>query len=221
MNLKSKRRAITDEQKEERRSVIIQAATILFTNKSYSAISMAEVAETASVAKGTLFLYFATKEELFLALAWRGYQAFFSELNFRLKTHIKRGKNCSADEFLDMLQVALISDANFLRLMGIISVILEQNINFGVALKFKSMLADQIKETSNLLEQLFPEWHPGEALAFLLKLQAVAIGFQHLSEPSPVIRQVIAVEGFEIFNIQFEDYFFSTLREIIVGIGRK
>lgn len=219
--MKNKHRAITDEQKEQRRSVIIETTALLFTTKSYNAISMAEVAKAAGVAKGTLFLYFATKEELFLALAWQGYEAFFREFTLQLKKHSKIESDCSVDQFIAILRVAFIADANLLRLMGIVSVILEQNINFEVAFKFKSMLAHQVKETSILLGKIFPEWHPGEAIAFLLKLQALAIGFQHLSEPSPVIREVISMEGFELFNIQFEDYFFSTLREIIVGIGRK
>lgn len=47
---------------------IVQAALELFVNKGFSATRMEEIARAAGVTKGTLYLYFPSKEELFQAV---------------------------------------------------------------------------------------------------------------------------------------------------------
>ena len=54
--------------KNDRPAELLDAALELFTQKGYSATRAEEIARKAGVSKGTLFLYFATKEELFEAV---------------------------------------------------------------------------------------------------------------------------------------------------------
>ena len=54
--------------KEARPGELLQAALDLFVEKGYAATRVEEVAQRAGVSKGTLFLYFASKEELFKAV---------------------------------------------------------------------------------------------------------------------------------------------------------
>lgn len=52
----------------ERRAEILAAALSCFARRGYHETTMAEVAEAAEVSKGTPYLYFASKEALFIAL---------------------------------------------------------------------------------------------------------------------------------------------------------
>ena len=61
-------RARTQDQKHFRRQQILDAAKMHFEDVGYESFSMANLAKLAGVAKGTLYLYFATREEVFLAL---------------------------------------------------------------------------------------------------------------------------------------------------------
>ena len=54
-----------ERRKEARPGELIQAALSLFIEKGFSATRSEEVASRAGVSKGTLFLYFQTKEDLF------------------------------------------------------------------------------------------------------------------------------------------------------------
>jgi len=54
-----------ERRKEARPGELIQAALELFVDKGFSATRAEEVAARAGVSKGTLFLYFQTKEDLF------------------------------------------------------------------------------------------------------------------------------------------------------------
>ncbi len=53
------------DRKTEKRHVIMQAAEKLFTSRRFHEITMEDVAEAADVAKGTIYLYFQDKEDLF------------------------------------------------------------------------------------------------------------------------------------------------------------
>lgn len=64
--------------KDARPAEIIDAAISVFTEKGYAATKLDEVAKRAGIAKGTLYLYFDTKEDIFRAAA---YHAFESNLN--------------------------------------------------------------------------------------------------------------------------------------------
>lgn len=61
-------RAHTPEQKTERRSAILAAALEEFFESGFAAARMDRLAARAEVSKGTLYLYFASKEEVLLAL---------------------------------------------------------------------------------------------------------------------------------------------------------
>lgn len=53
----------------DKRSLIIDAALALFRQYGYRRTSMEDIAKDANVAKGTLYIYFKSKDELFEALA--------------------------------------------------------------------------------------------------------------------------------------------------------
>jgi AcrR family transcriptional regulator len=57
---------LRERQKAERRQAISDAATALFVERGFDAVTLTEVAEAAGVSVKTIFNYFGSKEELFL-----------------------------------------------------------------------------------------------------------------------------------------------------------
>ncbi len=55
--------------KQERRASILAAATRIFSDRGLAAATMDEVAREAGVSKGALYLYFESKDELYLEIA--------------------------------------------------------------------------------------------------------------------------------------------------------
>ena len=71
---------VTYQYKTEVREKIVHAAIIAFSKYGYDRTRMDDIADTAKLSKGTLYLYFKSKEELFYAI---------SENNIRdLKEHL-------------------------------------------------------------------------------------------------------------------------------------
>ncbi|MBN1351212.1 TetR/AcrR family transcriptional regulator [candidate division KSB1 bacterium] len=63
-----------EREKEQRRNDIINAAEKVFFSKGKDAATMDDVAEASELSKGTLYLYFKNKEELYLAINLRGFK---------------------------------------------------------------------------------------------------------------------------------------------------
>jgi TetR/AcrR family transcriptional regulator len=70
-----------ERRKEARPGELLAAALDLFVEKGFAATKAEEVARRAGVSKGTLFLYFASKEELFKAVVRENIAGRFPEWN--------------------------------------------------------------------------------------------------------------------------------------------
>lgn len=65
---------------DERKSQIINAAEGVFTKKGFDEARMDDIAEETGLSKGTLYLYFKSKDELIIAILDRMFQREFKQL---------------------------------------------------------------------------------------------------------------------------------------------
>ncbi len=61
--------AVPESDSDKRRQILMGASEV-FLEKGYDAASMSEIARVAGVSKGTLYVYFKNKEELFDSIVW-------------------------------------------------------------------------------------------------------------------------------------------------------
>ncbi|MFH1980616.1 MAG: TetR/AcrR family transcriptional regulator [Pseudomonadota bacterium] len=62
---------LKEKEREVRRGLIIDAARTLFGIRTYDAVSMAEIARTAGIAKSSIYTYFPSQEALFVEVVAR------------------------------------------------------------------------------------------------------------------------------------------------------
>jgi AcrR family transcriptional regulator len=74
------KRARTDEQKEQRIQQILHAARELFDRMPYEQITISEIAKKLDFKRVTLYLYFKTKEDIFLSLLNEAADAFQKDI---------------------------------------------------------------------------------------------------------------------------------------------
>lgn len=67
--------------------LIMNAAYELFGSNGFYETKMSEIADKAGIAKGTLYLYFESKEQLFAAIIMRSFEQFLQELDQGLLEH--------------------------------------------------------------------------------------------------------------------------------------
>ena len=84
-DLAANARAKHARRKDARPGELLEAALELFVEKGFAATRAEEVAKRAGVSKGTLFLYFGSKEELFKAVVRENISGRFSEWSIELE----------------------------------------------------------------------------------------------------------------------------------------
>lgn len=73
---------------EYKSNVIMDAAFDLFGTKGFYETKMSDIAEQAGIAKGTIYLYFTSKDELFLAITKRDLNRFLVDLDLSLQFEV-------------------------------------------------------------------------------------------------------------------------------------
>ena len=145
-----KRRARSTEQKAQRRQTVLEAAEIYFLEVGYEAFSMAQLAKRFGLVKGTLYLYFETREELFLTLyeqsLARWSRAFIGHLSTRLSS---RG-------YAQTLYDTAVADGAFLPLLIRLEHVIEHNVSIPRLVASKRVFIHQVEvvaeATSTALE---------------------------------------------------------------------
>ena len=81
-----------EREKEHRREEILDAAQRIFFEKGLQLATMDEIAETAELSKGTLYLYYKSKEDLYLAVMMRGLEV----LHQRFAKVVQNGQSAAS-----------------------------------------------------------------------------------------------------------------------------
>lgn len=213
------KRAITEEQKAARRQKILDAARRLFERADFQSIAITDIAGKAGIAKGSVFLYFKTKEELFLSLTFLELEKWNDEFDGRLEK-ISQGKTVKSGDLLDLIDSTLLNNSILVRLLSMVNVILEQNIGYDEAHQFKRGLLERARHTGRLLEERVDFFRKGDGVKFYLYLYILIVGLNQTSNPAPIIMKVLQHPDFHVFNIDFRTYFLEMLKHLLNGMER-
>ncbi len=195
-----RRRARGDDQKRERRQAILDAAWELYQTVPFQAITMAQLAERLGLSKGTLYLYFKTKEELFMAIQMEKLEEWLSEVESELLAWEGTADTAGV---LQVIRASVPRRISVVSLLAILHSILEHNVEFDSVLEFKRRLAVRMGTLGARLEACLPYLHPGEGARFVLHAQALMIGLLQHAEPAPVVRQVLQAPGVEVMSVDY------------------
>ncbi|MBP8083295.1 MAG: TetR family transcriptional regulator [Spirochaetes bacterium] len=198
------KRAVTDEQKFEKTELILSAAAKLFETEKYERITIEKIAKKAGVAKGTVFIYFKTKEEIFLSIAEKEIKNWKMYLIDLFSSSCPDGKKLSAENLCGIL-ISSLERNNFIKLISILDDTLEQNIDFNKALQFKKYVKTEMEEISELIENFSDKIKSGNGILILNSLYTCAIGAFKVSNPSDTVKKVTKKSGMEIFDRNFYD----------------
>ena len=209
-------RARKAEDKEERRRAILAAAREMWgLEGSYVAFNMGEVAERAGLAKGTVYIYFATKEALLLELLTEELGEWMGVVDGRLD----QGGVWSAKRVAGMMAETLAGRPMLTHLLALMSSILEHNVPEETVLGFKRFLRDRVGVTGGRLERRLPLLREGGGARVLVLCHALVTGLQPLSEPPPAVAKVLESAEMAVFRVDFERELGSALWALLVGMG--
>jgi len=163
-----KRRAVTDAQKQFRREEILSGARTYFETVGYESFSMAQLAARLDIVKGTLYLYFPTKEAIILALFGRALEAWSEVMKARL------AKPITDQQFLKAFHDTAMNDPVLVPLLIRLQHVIEHNVSIPLLIDSKrhfqsclGAIAERAVSALNLVESQANEliWSLGVLLS--------------------------------------------------------
>lgn len=216
--MRTVQRARREEDKDERRRVLLDAALALFEEQSYGHVKVADVAARAGLAKGTVFVYYQTKESLFLALTQQLLVEWMGSLERELEE--VRGR-LGAARAARMLAGSIAARPTFTRLLAILGSVLEQEADVDRIAAFKTELATGLAKAGALLERKVAVLGPGGGVHFLVRTYALIVGLHSLCDVSPNARRVLdARPDLAGLRFEFEPELESALVLLLVGMEK-
>lgn len=170
-------RARTADEKADRSAALVAAARELLSGKEYAAVSVAAIARRAGVAKGTVFLYFPTKEALGLAVLGELLGDWAADLRERLDG---LERPASPSTVAAAARRSLDDRGGLLRLLGLVSG-LEANGGSEAVSEFRREMRRGAAALATQLESSLPFMRRGEGLEVALTLHALMIGIHQMA----------------------------------------
>ena len=179
------RYAYASEDKEARRDAILAAALTLFLDDTRRLPSVAAIAAKAGLAKGTVYLYFATKEEIFAGLLSKEWTTFLATIEEGVAEAAGR-EDAVVARFIDRSVAFLASHPYFMRLDSLGYGQLEASLPPDGFWAFKESFSATLVQTGRSLDRVL-SLDTGKGLQLLLRSYALARGlFQTLDFPDHI-----------------------------------
>ena len=201
-NISQIKRARTPEQKSDRRDTILATAKVLFMETGYEGFSMGVLSKRAGVAKGTLYLYFGTKEEVLLSLYSQEFERFCHNIIVGVSVGI------SDADFVSHLYETSLLDPIFLALHARLGTVIEQNISVDALITSKRNMATHFHTmVTQLSEPLGLSFE--QTLEALSGISALLTGSYDGSSDSVIENEVIPQDvatfmGYFDMKVRFE-----------------
>ena len=150
---------LTNARKEE----IIAACEKLYQTKGFKDITIQDIAKETSFTRTSIYNYFETKEEIFMALLQKEYERWVEELNDAIRNH----ESMERDGIAKTLAVSLENRKLLLKLMSMNHYDMEKNSRMERLVEFKVAYGNSIKAVDGLLKKFCTDMSVQERQDFI------------------------------------------------------
>ena len=196
---------LTNARKEE----IISVCEELYKTMSFKEITIKEIGEVTSFTRTSIYNYFQTKEEIFLALLQREYELWIADL----REIMEKNETLSKDGFADKLARSLEKREQLLKIMSMNHYDMESSSRPERLAEFKVAYRESLHTVRRCLEQYFPDMSVPDKQQFLYTFFPFMFGIY----PYTVVneKQRTAMEEAGV------NYVFMTIYEITYNCAKR
>lgn len=214
--LKPRRRAIGPQDKSERRAAILDAVEELARRDPSASYSVEQLARKAGLAKGTVYLYFRSREEMLLAFHEKQTHELFDVVERSLGT-----SDANAEKVVRSGLRYLRAHPEFYPLAANCRSMLDQNVGTEAAIAYKVGIAGRLAPLGGRIEQIYPGLKAGEGATLLMNSYAMIVGLWQLADPPLSLRGVMHRPEMQIFKLDFEKQLTAALLDLWEAAARR
>ena len=182
---------IVDMRKEE----IINACEKLYENNSFKDITIKSIGEETTFSRTSIYNYFQTKEEIFLALLKREYERWIDDLN----EMYEQNQEMTKELFADKLAQTVAKRKNLLKLLSMNMYDMEENSRMEELIEFKRAYGNAIKMVRKCVDKFFNKMSDSEKEEFIFLFFPLMYGIYPYAEVTE--KQMKAME---VANVPFK-----------------
>ncbi len=189
----------------QRREEIINACEQLYRTMSFREITLKEIGNTTSFSRPTIYNYFQTKEEIFLALFQREYERW----NENLTAILEENETLSKAELADRIAVSLAGREQLLKLLSMNIYDMEANSRQELLTAFKRAYGRSMELVSALLKKYCPDMTAADIQNFIYTFYPFMFGIYPYTTVTEKQRVAMKEAGI--------DYVYQTVYELTYG----
>ena len=198
--------ASSEELARARRDEIVNACAQLYETMSFRDITLRDIGEKTSFTRTSIYNYFQTKEEIFLALLQREYEAWTEDLEaLRLAL--------PAEGFAGGLARTLEKRGRMLKLLSMNLYDMEANTRLENLVAFKRAYGASLEAVRRCLEAHFPAMTEEDARRFLYTLFPFLFGLYPYTQATEKQRAAMEAAGIEVPG--------CTVYELVAGLAER
>ena len=201
--------AASAERTNARKEEIVNACEKLYQTMSFKDITLKEIGKETSFSRTSIYNYFQTKEEIFLALLKREYDLWITQIKEEIETH----ETLSDDGIADVLAKTLCDRRQLLKIMSMNHYDLEENSRMEQLVEFKVSYGTAMKTVMQLLEKFRSDMDEKKRQEFIYSFFPFMFGIYPYTVVSEKQKQAMEQAGV--------NYIYSSLYDLTCNAVRK
>lgn len=194
-----------------RREEIISACEKLYQTMSFKEITLKDIAGATSFTRTSIYNYFQTKEEIFLALMQKEYERWVEELDGMADAYTAM----SVEAFSSMLAHSLEKRNMLLKLLSMNHFDMEDNSRPECLVDFKRAYGASIEAVRRCLVKFFPDMDAKARRDFLYAFMPFLYGIYPYTTVSAKQRQAMADAGLDFVYMTVYDMACNCIRTLL------
>lgn len=196
---------ISEQEKKQREMSIIDQAILMFETMDFTEITMAALAKKCNLAKGTLFVYFPTKETLFAKLLYKEY----SEWGIHELEELRKHQSFTIESYkkfiMDETRYLVHERMRMIRLVAMKRSIIHQNIAPEILAEEIEGLDKTIHLLSKMTEKKLKFFNEEMIYRLYMMRHVIIIGVYELATSPHNIEKLAELNKNDLGIIETED----------------
>lgn len=163
---------------EEKKEEIIKACEELYEETSFKDITIKGIGEQGKFSRTSIYYYFQTKEEIFLALFKKEYENWIKDL----EELYSKNEELTKENFADKLAKTIEKRKNLLKLLSMNMYDMEENSRIEELIKFKTAYGKSVEMVRKCIDKFFKDMSEEEKDKFIFSFFPFMYGIYPYAE---------------------------------------
>lgn len=199
------------ERTNARKEEIINACEKLYQTMSFKEITLKEISRETSFSRTSIYNYFQTKEEIFLALLKREYDLWIGQLKAAMEAH----ETMSDEEIADVLAGTLCDRRQLLKIMSMNHYDLEENSRMEQLVEFKVSYGNAMKTVMKMLTKFRPDMDEEKRQEFIYAFFPFMFGIYPYTVVSEKQKEAMEMAGVNYIYSSLYDLTFTAVKRML------